>query len=207
MSKIISNHESGAQRWDLPIVSDKERKINPALMAKEIEHLKVRAYAEGYEHGREQGRKAGEAEMHAAILRLDQVLMVMHQPLAQLDDEVEHELVELAFAVARQIVRREIRLDPGQVMAVIREVLASLPISVRTVRLHLHPDDALLVREALHRAEGVRAWEVIDDPTVTRGGCRVWTENSHVDATIETRIAALAAQVMGGERESDSRAI
>jgi flagellar assembly protein FliH len=36
-----------------------------------------------------------------------------------------------------------------------------------------------------------------------RGDCRVVTENSRVDATIENRLAAIMANTLGGEREED----
>ena len=44
---------------------------------------------------------------------------------------------------------------------------------------------------------------VMKHPLVARGGCVVETETSRIDATVESRIAAIASKMFGGERESD----
>jgi flagellar assembly protein FliH len=88
-------------------------------------------------------------------------------------------------------------------VAVVREALAALPITSRSVRLHLHPEDAQLVRQAFSLNEQEAHIQVLDDPVQSRGGCRVQTDNSQIDATVETRLNALIARVLGGEREED----
>ena len=47
------------------------------------------------------------------------------------------------------------------------------------------------------------SWRVEADPLISRGGCIVETETSRIDATVESRIAAIASKMFGGERESD----
>jgi len=44
---------------------------------------------------------------------------------------------------------------------------------------------------------------VVEDPALTPGGCNIETEHSRIDATVESRLAAVIAQVMGGERSAD----
>jgi flagellar assembly protein FliH len=104
------------------------------------------------------------------------------------------------MAVVRQLFRREIRLEPTHIIGVVRDAIRLLPIASRSVRLHLHPDDAALVRETLSPAEGEPAWTVVEDPLITRGGCRVNSENSRIDATAESRLQALISSVAGNER-------
>lgn len=66
--------------------------------------------------------------------------------------------------------------------------------------MHLHPEDAALVRERLASPQAERAWSIIEDPVLGRGGCRVTAENSEIDARLETRVAAAIAQLLGEER-------
>ena len=68
------------------------------------------------------------------------------------------------------------------------------------VQLHLHPDDAALVRESLSPSEGELAWTIVEDPLISRGGCNVTTENSRIDATNESRLQAAIAAIAGDER-------
>ena len=129
--------------------------------------------------------------------------MPLSAPLDDFSKDVEGALVRLSFAVARQLIRREIKTDPGQVIGAVREVRAILPQSARNVRLHLHPDDVQLVREAMPDDDADRAWRIKQDPLISRGGCRVESDTSHIDATIEARRAAILAQLLGGERAAD----
>jgi flagellar biosynthesis/type III secretory pathway protein FliH len=51
------------------------------------------------------------------------------KPFEVLDAEVERELLTLAMALARQIVRRELKTDPTQIIGIIREAIAALPVA------------------------------------------------------------------------------
>lgn len=166
---------------------------------------KQQGYKEGYQEGYTQGRTAGEAEMHAAQAeqgrQLQQLLRALDQPLADLDEPLEHELMLLATTLAKQVVRRELKTDPGQIIATIKSAAAALPSASRDIALHLHPEDAALAKSALALADGTSQWKIMEDPLITRGGCRITSEASAVDATVEKRLAQAIAQVLGDERE------
>jgi flagellar assembly protein FliH len=198
--KIISADELSAyERWELPLVEGSLG--NPGIMtAKQLEAIHKQAYDEGYA----QGRCDGQAQMQAEAQRLAQLMDALHEPFADLDQQVEQELVKLAMVVARQIVRREIKSDPGAVVAVVREAMGQLPVSSRQISLHLHPEDATLVRSALSlNDDDERRWRIVEDPVLLRGDCRVATETSQIDATVEARLTAIIATILGGERRDD----
>jgi flagellar assembly protein FliH len=98
------------------------------------------------------------------------------------------------------MVRRELKTDPAQVIAVIRESVARLPASARDVRVHLHPEDAAVVRDALATPANDRAWSIIEDPALARGGCVVRTDISQIDAKLESRLNAVVSAAFGDER-------
>jgi flagellar assembly protein FliH len=86
------------------------------------------------------------------------------------------------------------------VIGIIRESLSQLPASARDVRIHLHPEDAATVRERLAAPTNERAWTIVEDPTLTRGGCMVRTETSQIDVRFESRVNAVIASALGEER-------
>ena len=88
-------------------------------------------------------------------------------------------------------------------MAVVREGLAALPISARKPRIYLHPEDAQLVRSALSLREAEHDWRIEEDLLMLRGDCRIETESSRIDASIDARLSAIAANLLGGERGTD----
>lgn len=198
------------------------------LTVEQIEEMQKQAFDEAFEQGRqqgfEQGRQQGfeqglqqgfdaghkqgyEESQHLVqnqVSQLNQLLESLAEPFQKLDDEVENELVKLVIAIASQLIRREIKLDPGQIIGVIREAVGVLPLSSQHVTLNLHPDDAELVRQVLKLDENPPLWTLQENPLVTHGGCIVETEVSRVDASLEKRLAAVIATLMGGDRHEDA---
>jgi flagellar assembly protein FliH len=210
----MHNVADNMARWELPTVSGAPVQARRAgKTVGELEDVERRAYQEAYAKGRAEGLAAAELEMRprlqqlqARIDQFDSVLTTLAQPLQQLDAQVQDQLVHLALAVARHLVRRELRIDPAQVIAIIRETVALLPAAARDVRVHLHPDDAAIVREKLAvPTADHRAWTIVEDPVMGRGGCRVTTDTAHVDARLETRIGSVVSALLGDERAASSR--
>jgi flagellar assembly protein FliH len=177
-----------------------------ALTATEADAIRHRAQAEGYAAGRLEGLAAGRQEAQEAAGRLALVLESLSRPFTVLDAAVEQELIALAFAFARQLVRRELKADPGQIVGIVRDALQSLPVATRDIKIHLNPADAKLVREHLPAVDQDRAWTIVEDPLLTRGGARVATPTSQVDARLESRLGALVAELLGSDREGERAA-
>jgi flagellar assembly protein FliH len=164
--------------------------------------LQEEAYKEAFEQGLAEGRQAGQAEVRALIERLAGMFYDLAKPFEVLDADVERELLTLAMALARQIVRRELKTDPTQIIGIIREAIAALPVAAREVRVHLHPEDAAVVRQHLAPTEHERAWVMIEDPVMARGGCQITTTTSRIDARLETRLGAILSELLGTERHA-----
>lgn len=222
--EILADQEDEAQQAS-------EHQTVPVLTVEEIEAMQKQAYDEafasgqqdGFQQGREEGLKKGYEtgydagfetgrkaayDEHAGLLKQQaeqfaSLMACLSEPFKRLDDEVEQELVRLAIGIATQIIRREIKLNPGQIVAAVRAAIGVLPLSSQKINLHVHPDDAELVRTALALDEMSTPWSITEDPLLTRGGCKVDTEVSHINATIEHRLAAVIANVLGSEREQD----
>jgi flagellar assembly protein FliH len=187
-----------AARWDVPAL---DGSAGPGyLTAGRLEALQKEAYDEAWQQGFEEGVAAGREEVAARAKRLDVLLGRLAQPFEELDDTVEKHLVELAMTVVQQLFRRELRQDPSHIVGVVREAIQLLPVASRNVRVRLHPEDAAFVREALPVSEGERAWTIVEDPVIERGGCQVVTEQSQIDAQAESRLKAVIAAVCDERR-------
>ena len=173
------------------------------MTAGQLEAIQLQARQEGFQQGLQEGRDAGKKELFGTISYLEQLIHSLDRPFEALDDTVEQQLAQLAILVARQLVRRELQTDPGQVIGVVREALAALPLTARGVQLAVNPEDAEMIRDALSLHDGNHSIRIVEDPVQTRGGCRVLSENSQIDATVESRLNAVIANVLGGQRSSD----
>lgn len=195
----MSEVRGQARPWVAPDMSAGATPARPPTVGG-LADLQAEAYREAFEQGLEEGRAAGREEVRQQVERIAGLFYDLARPFEQLDAEVERELLTLAMALARQIVRRELKAEPTQIIGIIREAIAALPVAAREVRVHLHPEDAALVRELLAEPGAERAWSVVEDPVVARGGCRVASENSTIDAQVEARLGAAIAAALGDER-------
>ncbi|VAX05839.1 hypothetical protein MNBD_GAMMA26-596 [hydrothermal vent metagenome] len=216
-SKVISGDKmSDLQQWDPPKITHDGLApgvTRGALMtAAQLEQIQKQAHKEGFEQGKKDGfsyghkeaLEAGREQLQQMVQSMEKIFHALETPFKQLDEQVEQELILLAVAMVKQLVRREIKVDPSQILGVVREATGILPVSSRNVRLVLSPEDAEVVREVYTAAETELGWVIVEDPTMARGGCRVLTDLSQVDATLESRLANLVAPLLGGERASEA---
>jgi flagellar assembly protein FliH len=215
--RVIAREEaSGVQRWDAPTVNGEihtgvDREPVRPLTASQLQGIQRSAYDEGFALGRREGRETGLREMGAEfearyqqkLRTLSGILNSIARPVARLDEEVESSLLDLVVLIARQLIRRELKTSQGEIVAVLREAIASLPIASRHPRIHLNPDDIDIVRQAFSLSDNQEAYKIEADPLIGRGGCLIETETSYIDATVEARINAAIAQMFGSQREAD----
>ncbi|AMN46600.1 flagellar assembly protein FliH [Steroidobacter denitrificans] len=210
---------SAVSLWDLPSIRADGPGHRIGRTVGELEEIERRAFDEAYAKGHEAGHAAGLAagtaaaqlrmqprlaEIERQVESLQGMLASLSRPFQEFDLEVQEQLVQLALSIARHLVRRELRIEPAQVIAIIRETVGLLPAAARDVRVHLHPQDAALVREKLASPGVEPAWTLLEDPVMSRGGCRVTTQTAQIDARLETRIQAVAGALLGGEEREDA---
>jgi len=207
-SEAIAEEAANNFAWDAPSVAGPRANRRTKVTLSELEDLERIAWDEAHAKGYAAGLAAGQDEIRqrlAEVKNLESVFAALARPLEQLDLEVEEQLTALVCAIAKQVIRRELRIDPAQIIAVVRDTVSLLPLSQRNIRVHLHPQDAALVRERLAEPQTQQAWSIVEDPMMSRGGCRVSTDTAQIDARFETRIAAVLSHLMGDERADSQR--
>jgi len=214
-SDVISSDEIAAvyERWEAPSmvsVTDIEEGQGP-LTVKDFERLQKEAEEEGYkvgfEKGHEAGQKAGleagQQQINQKIATLQQIMTTLNTPLLDLDQEVEDDLISLVMTMTRQLVRRELKTQPEHVIGAVRAAMAVLPINDRKLKIHLHPQDVELVKTGLSIENEDSNWQWLEDPLLTRGGVKLVTANTTVDATVEARLSSVINKLLGEERSDD----
>jgi flagellar assembly protein FliH len=156
--------------------------------------LEREAFAKGYEQGERAGLEAGGKRADAMLRRLAQTLDQLGDLRRTMIRETERQMVELALAIARRVVRREVALDQSLTLSMARLALERLgERTAATVRLH--PDD--LAATAAGRSE----WNgshvtVVADASVSRGGCRIESDFGSVDASIDAQFREVARALL-----------
>ena len=198
------------EKWQAPVMQAdpsrvvRNREENEASIptVDDIDQWRKQAEEEGYQQGLERAQQ----ETQVLQQRLLDLIDFFGHPLQALNEDIEHQLTQLAVTLAQQLVRRELKLEPGEIIGLIRDSVQMLPGNARNISVVLHPDDAELVRNALSMgsSDEEHSWKLVEDPMITRGGCEIKAPPSAINATLESRLLALAASVLGGEREEDA---
>ena len=108
-----------------------------------VMHLSIierEAWEHGYKDGHVEGVRKGEAELakrinevNVKIAALEAILGTLARPIEELDTQVESELTKLALTVAKHLVRRELKIDPAQIIGIIRHTVSLLPLASRNI--------------------------------------------------------------------------
>jgi flagellar assembly protein FliH len=152
-------------------------------------------HKEGYDAGWREGYESGKTRLIDETARLTQLMTALEEALAGFDEQMSTDMLALSLSIARQITRNALDLRPEALLPVVREALAGLPQTSHHAQLILHPDDAELVRSHMEDELAHAHCRIVENNHIERGGCRVKTEASEIDATLAGRwnkvIAAL----------------
>ena len=191
----MSKPEDGqVKHWVMPEVSGHivgaEAGMKRPQTVEDIEALQKQAW----EEGRKEGYQAGMDQIHKKGEQLLGMFRFMERPLEELDDEVIGQLTEVALTVMRLMLQKECAADATHIQSVIQQAIEFLPVKSRDIKIRLNPADmALLQHSGISFDEEHSSY--ISDPSVTQGGCKVESDQSHIDATMETRIQQMIDQL------------
>lgn len=174
------------QRWELNDFDQSGQVAGAEVKlptADQIQRIQQQAYQEGFAAG----MKDGQAESHAVAQRMHAMMLDLHRAMSQFEQSMAQEILNLALDIARQMVRSSLEADPVIVLAVVREAIESLPQTYQHPSLTLNPEDAHMVREMLAHDYPGDVWRIVEDAQMERGGCRVETGSTEIDAKMESR--------------------
>jgi flagellar assembly protein FliH len=205
LSEVLSAEAAGtATRWELPLFGVSGSEAAAAVIGRQLhtaEHLDAleqSAYQEGLQRGHAEGYVAGLREAQAQAARIQALLDCMRHPFRDFSTNVERALLELTMDAARKLINVELELDPAKVTAAVQEGVTALAAMPHELRVHLHPQDAQLLRETL-TLNTEAEWKIVADTTLQRGDCRIVTDAGRVDARLDTRQASISRTLLGDD--------
>jgi flagellar assembly protein FliH len=184
------------QRWE-PATLDRVEVIKVQMpTAADLEAIHQQAHQEGYQagftEGAEAGRQHGAVQAAEEVRQLQALLATVTEAVGELEQAMSEDLLALSLEISKQMLRQALKIKPELLLPVIRSAMESLPQNTPHPHLHLHPEDAVLVRASMQTEAAQGGWKIIEDHRIARGGCRIETQMSETDATIENRWQRLA---------------
>jgi len=120
---------------------------------------------------------------------------------------VESEVVQLAIAIARKILQREVEMDPTLLTALVRIALDRMQCG-SMVRIRVAAENADVWRKCRDANGDSLRWEIVPDETVDSSGCIVETELGTADFGFEAQLRGVEesfAQLLAHRPATQSR--
>jgi flagellar assembly protein FliH len=147
----------------------------------------LQARQAGFAEGEAVARNQLEKPLAEAADRLSATVAELAGLRPQLRREAEEDLVRLAVAVARRVLRRELTADPEAILGIVKAALDRID-AREILRLRVHPQDLALIQQALEARETPHKVEVIADPSFERGGLVFETARGNLDASVDSQL-------------------
>jgi len=163
--------------------------------------------AKATEEGRQAAMQAVEASLRTRLdQQLKNILAALQQAATAIDQSRhawqqhwERHAVKLAAAIAERLCRRELSRQPEITFEWIRESL-ELAAGSAQITLRLNPQDhatlAGRVEAIAKQVASLGTMQVVADPAITAGGCRVDTEFGSLDQQIEAQLARITEELL-----------
>ncbi len=156
-----------------------------------------------HEAGWREGEAAARRRLDAVIEQLARSVEDLATLRARLRRQAEADLVHLAVAIARRILRRELSLDPDAIAGLVHAALQRLA-GQEIACVRVHPELVVAVRTALAEGQGGQAAEVVADARLEAGAVIFETERGNLDASVETQLAEIERGLADRLRKSGS---
>lgn len=191
----VSQWNFSAVDTDALLLAAKAREEQEAMRRAREEVVRQEAYAQGLEHGRARAmaeadqrvRAYAEAQGEEAARRFAQLIESAEQQLGASQQVMAQGVLELACALARQVLRQELSVNPNVLQPVIREALSVLAVDTKSAVVRLHPVDADVLGQALATEFSGMSLALVADASIKPGGCVIAAAGTVVDGTLDTR--------------------
>lgn len=161
------------------------------------------AFLTGYQQGERAGLEAAHAKGEQMLARLAASMQDLQRLRTELLVKTERQVVDLAVAMARRIVHRELALDPDLLLAMARVALDRLA-DVSTASIRLHPEDYAATVGRGQSSQVPGGVRIVADPAIARGGCLVQSDYGVIDVTASVQLDELAQALLGDAPEAAS---
>ena len=145
------------------------------------------ARAAGFREGEAVGRERAAAEVRPLAERLTQSLEDLATLRPRMRQEAEGDMLRLAMAIARRVLRRELAVDPealhGLAMAALEKLGAQ-----EIHRVRVHASMVQDIRALLDTMPGRARVEVVPDPAGEPGSIVFETDRGNLDGSVETQL-------------------
>jgi len=174
-------NRSGARRRGYRRIDDR----NLISRAKEeAEAIKEAAYEEGYNLGLTNAKND--------IISVKDSLSAFMNAKNEVFEFIAPDILEISYDIASKVVKKEIETNPSIVFSIILDVLKNISKEEPKIGIKVHPSQVQFVKDNIPERIASLGIEgkisILADPSISVGGCKFYTNNGIIDASIDTQL-------------------
>jgi flagellar assembly protein FliH len=202
-TRFIPGEEIDAvARWDFGAVDTASILLAQQAKAREqaaesvqADVLRQEGFADGFAQGLAQARLEAQRQINEftthqgeeAALGFARLFQSAQSELVKAEQSIARGILDMACELARQVVRRELSVNPNSTQPVVREALTALLADHKSAVVRLNPLDVDVLQDVVRAEFSGMALTLVADAMVTPGGCLVESAGTVVDGTLEKR--------------------
>ena len=214
LSKLSTNDsaqesESCQSEQELELVeSTKEPDIDQEILEQLKQEVKAQAYQEGFTLGQTEGfdigkksgyeqgfalgqqegrqqieQQLGDEKLKAAE-KITDLIRNFQQSINEIDELIVPKLIDLAMLAAQKTVGTLSKVKQKQLVFTIQMLIEQCSMLSEPILLHLNPDDLLWLEPIMNEEIKQYHWQVIADPNIESGGCKIFTDTNEIDTNV-----------------------
>jgi flagellar assembly protein FliH len=176
----------------------------PAVFKKEMEGRVVKeakekaliiekeAYEKGFAQGQRDGLDLGKKRIEVIVHQLQNLFTAIEGQKENLFRTYEKDMVHLVLSIAKKVLHRELELQEDAILGTLRDALGCVA-NQRKVIARVNPTDYQYLSS--HLEELPFSVKMVEDPSITRGGCLLETPFGDTDATVEGQFDEIASVI------------
>lgn len=188
-----------------PLTAEEIEEIRQAAFDEGFNQGKEEGFAKGYDEGKETGHQEGLTTGHEEgvnsgfaegkessdekIAIMQSLIEQLHQPLANVEKNVEAQLLQLVVQLTQAVTKHEAKTNPDILLSAISEGIKALPSQSVQTQILLNPQDIKLIEEKFgveHIKE--HGWRLLAAPQLSSGSCQIENSTSNIDLSIKSRL-------------------
>lgn len=156
----------------------------------------------GHKEGLQQGIEAGQVEISQQVEHLKKLMTQLVDPIGEQRKQVELSTLNVALALSRTIIHRELKLDSSSIQVALTQIYQSLPKMDQGLVLTINPADKVHLDRVLETIEN--QIELKQDSKIMVGGFLLETSSQLIDYTIEKRFQKVVHEMLLKAIDSES---
>ena len=141
-----------------------------------------------------------EKELELVLKLFKEMIKEIEEEKAKMVAEGKKEIIKVAVAIAKKIIKKETQIDPDIILRVAESAFKQI-IDAKKIVVKVNPNDKKKIKEMIDLKKEKSNIQIEEDERVQRGGCLITTDKEIVDAQIDHQIKEVEKALMEIESE------